>query len=66
MDRALRGRAAGDRQVGIGERFEVRDVLAQDRHGADGVEDLAVAGHDVAGLLDERREAPERRELGVA
>ena len=66
VDRALRRRAARDRQLGVRERLEVGDVLAEDRRGAHGVEDLAVAGHDVLGLLDERREAAQRREVRVA
>ena len=64
--RAARRRAAGDRQLGVRQRLEVGDVLAEDRRGAHAVEHLAVPRHDVLGLLDERLEAPQRREVGVA
>ena len=63
MDRALRGAAAGHRQLGVGQLGEVVDVLAQDRRRARAVDHLAVAGHDVGGGVDERLEAAQRREV---
>ena len=61
--------AARERQLrlrpALEQRLHVGAVLAQDRGGARAVERLAVAGHDVVGLLDERLEPVQRRQVGA-
>ena len=67
VDLPLLRRAAGERELRrlavLEQRLDVRAVLAQDRRRPHAVERLAVAGHDVVGLLDERLEPRERGEV---
>ena len=58
-DRQRRLLAAG------AQRLQVGAVLAEDRRRARAVHRRAVTGHDVLGLLDQRLEAVQRRDIGV-
>ena len=67
VDPALLVGPAGERQLRglavLEQRLQVGAVLAQDRGGARAVDRRAVAGHDVVGLLDQRLEPRQRRQV---